>query len=166
MVGDGACLFRTVCLSDSGSEDNHLTPHAAAVDYARNNAEEFTPYGSLDPDENLPFDKYLERILRPSQEVGEFVLGALASVLNKRINLYFADCPPRCYLSMICSNADFVRLQHVNILHYDILGSNSGHYVALVKDPIATDAGPDVKSGHNANISSIDVPLNGEQGNF
>ena len=38
--------------------------------------------------------------------------------------------------------------------------------MALVKDPIVTDAGPDVKSGHNANISSTDVPLNGDQGNF
>ena len=67
---------------------------------------------------------------------------------------------------MICCDADFVRLRHVNKLHYDLLGSNSGLYMALVKDPIVTDAGPDVKSGHNANISSIDVPLNGGQGNF
>ena len=132
----------------------------------RNNTEEFAPYRSLDPDENLPFDKYLERISRPLQVVGEFVLGALASVLNKRINLYFADCPPRCYLPMICSDADFVRLQHVNILQYDLLGFNSGHYMALVKDPIVTDVDPDVKLGHNATISSIDVPLNGDQGNF
>ena len=128
----------------------------------RNNAEEYAPYGFLDPNENLPFDKYLERISRPSQEIGGFVLGAVASVLNKNINLCFADCPPRCYLPMICSNADFVRLQLVNKLHYDLLGSNSGHYMALVKDPIITDAGPDVKSGHNANISSIDIPLNGD----
>ena len=77
VVGDGACLFRAVCLSDSGSEDNHHALRAAAVDYMRNNAEEYAPYGSLDPNENLPFDKYLERISRPSQEVGEFVLGAL-----------------------------------------------------------------------------------------
>ena len=132
----------------------------------RNNAEEYAPYESLDTDENLPFDKFLERIYRPSQEVGEFVLGALASVLNKRINLYFTDCSPQCYLPMICRNDDFVRLQHVNILHYDLSGSNSGHYMALVKDLIVTDAGPDVKSGHNANITSIDVPLNGDQGNF
>ena len=91
---------------------------------------------------------------------------ALASVLSKRIKLCFADCPPRCYLLMICSNADFVRLQHVNILHYDLLGSNSSYDMALVKDSIVTDAGPDVKSGHNANISFIDVPLNGDQGIF
>ena len=38
--------------------------------------------------------------------------------------------------------------------------------MALVTDPIVTDAGPDVKLGHNANISSINVPLNGDQGNF
>ena len=67
---------------------------------------------------------------------------------------------------MICSNADFVHLQHVNILHNDLLGSNSGHYMALVTDPIVTDAGSDVKSGHNTNISSIDVSLNSDQGNF
>ena len=67
---------------------------------------------------------------------------------------------------MICGNADFVRLQHVNMLHYELLGSNSGHYLALVKCPIITDAGPDDKLSHNANISSIDVPLNGDQGNF
>ena len=167
VVGDGACLFCAVGLGDSESEDNHLALRAAAVDYMRNNAEEYAPYGSLDPMKTFDrFDKYLERISRPSQKVGEFVLGALASVLNKRINLYFADYPPQCYLPMICSNADFVRLQHVNILHYNLLGSNSGYYMALVKDPIVTDAGPDVKSGHNANNSSIDAPLNGDQGNF
>ena len=166
VVGDGACLFRADCLIDLGSKDNHLALCAAAVDYMRNNAEECAAYGSLDSDENLPVDKYLERISRPSQEIGEFVLGALASVLNKRINLYFADCPPRSYLPMTYINADFVHLQHVNILHYDLLNSNSGHYMALVKDSIVTDAGPDVKSGHNANISSVDVPLNGDQGNF
>ena len=159
-------VSRRLSYSDLGSEDNHFALRAAAVDYMRNNAEEYAPYGSLDPDKNLPFDKFLERISRPSQEVGEFMLGALASVLNKRINLYFVDCIPRCYLPMICSNADFVGLQLVNILHYDLLGSNSGHYMALVKDPIVTDAGSDVKSGHKANISSIDVPLNGDQGNF
>ena len=86
MVGDGACLFRTIYLSDSGSEDNHLALRAAAVDYMCNNAEEYVPYGSSNPDENLPFDKYMERISRPSEEVDEFVLGAPARVQNKRIN--------------------------------------------------------------------------------
>ena len=121
VVGDGACLFRAVCLCDSGSEDNHLALRAAALDYMRNNAEEYALYGSFDPDENIRFNHYLERISRHSQEVGEFVLGALTrlSVLNKCINLYFADCPPQCYLPMICINADFVCLQHVNIMHYD-----------------------------------------------
>ena len=133
----------------------------------RNNAEEHAPYRSLDPMRTFDrFDKYSERISRPSQEVGEFVLRALASVLNKRINLYFVDYSPRRYLPMICSNANFVRLQHVNILHNNLLGSNSGYYMALVKDPTVTDVGPDVKSGHNANNSSINVPLNGDQGNF
>ena len=88
-------LFRAICLCDSGSEDNHFALRATAVDCMHNNAEEYVPYGSLNPDENLPFDKYLKRISKPSQEVSEFVLGLLASVLNNRINLYFADCPPR-----------------------------------------------------------------------
>ena len=146
VVGDGACMFRAVCLSDSGSEDNHLALRAAAVDYMRNNAEDYAPFGSLDPDENLTFDKYLERISKPSQEVGEFVLGALASVLNKCINLYFADCSPWCYFPI--SNAEFIRQQQINILHYDLLGSHSGHYMSLLKDRIVTDTDPDIKSGH------------------
>ena len=62
VVGNGACLFRAVCLSDSGSEDNHLALRAAAVNYMRNNAEKYAPYGYLDTDENLLFDKFLERI--------------------------------------------------------------------------------------------------------
>ena len=40
VVGDGACLFRTVCLNDSGSEDNHLALRAVAVDYMRNRERE------------------------------------------------------------------------------------------------------------------------------
>ena len=121
VIGDGACLFRAVCLSDSGSEGNHLALRAAAVDYMSNNVEEYALYGSFDLDENIRFNHYLEKRSRPSQKVCEFVLGTLArlSVLNKCINLYFADCPPRCYFPMICSNADFVCLQHVNIMHYD-----------------------------------------------
>ena len=62
VVSNGACLFRAVCLSDSGSEDNHLTLRAAAVDYMRNNAEKYALYGYLDTDKNLLFDKFLERL--------------------------------------------------------------------------------------------------------
>ena len=110
----------------------------------RNNAEDYAPFGSLDPDENFTFDKYLKRISKPSQEVGEFMLGALASVLNKCINLYFAECPPRCYFPM--SNGEFIRQQQINILHYDLLGSNSGHYMALLKDRIVTDTNNSMKT--------------------
>ena len=41
VTGDGSCLFRTVCRSDSGSQDNHLSLHAAAVEYMKNNRSEF-----------------------------------------------------------------------------------------------------------------------------
>ena len=91
VTGDGACLFRAVCISESGSDANHLTLRAAAIDYMRDNPEQFTQFGDLNPDEMLPFDKYLLKISRPTQEVGEFVLSAIASILMKDIRVYYGD---------------------------------------------------------------------------
>ena len=94
VTGDGACLFRAVCIRESGSDANQLTLRAAAIDYMRDNPEQFKQFGDLDPDEMLPFDKYLLKISRPTQEVGEFVLSAIASILIKDIRVYYGDGKP------------------------------------------------------------------------
>ena len=132
--GDGACLFRAVCISESGSDANHLTLRAAAIDYMRDNPEQFTQFGDLDPDEMLPFDKYLLKISRPTQEVGEFVLSAIASILMKDIRVYYGDGKPRVYCPHFCIGDNESSFNCINILYYDMLNSNSGHYMALTKD--------------------------------
>ena len=134
VTGDGACLFRTVCISESGSDANHLTLRAAAIDYMRDNPEQFTQFGDLDPDEMLPFDKYLLKISRPTQEVGEFVLSAIANILMKGIRVYYGDGKSRVYFPHFCIGDNESSFNCINILYYDVLNSNSGHYMALTKD--------------------------------
>ena len=127
-------LFRAVCISESGSDANHLTLRAAAIDYMRDNPEQFTQFGDLDPDEMLPFDKYLLQISKPTQEVGEFVLSAIASILMKDIRVYYGDGKPRVYFPHFCIGDNESSFNCINILYYDMLNSNSGHYMALTKD--------------------------------
>ena len=68
------------------------------MEYIKNNWSEFAQYVNLDLGEHLPLDDYLCKIGRPNQEVGEFVLNALANVLDKSIKVYVGDCLPRVYL--------------------------------------------------------------------
>ena len=129
--GDGACLFRAVCRSDTGSEDGHSTLRRIAVDFMRSHQSEFAEFltDNGDPDENLSFDSYLDKISQPTQQVGEFILNALAKVLNKRIKVFYADCLPRIYKP----TADSDELDSLSIIYRGSLSSNNGHYMSLVK---------------------------------
>ena len=85
----------------------------------------------VDPDENLSYDNYLDKISHPNQQVGELVLHALPKVLKKRIKVYYADCPPREYPTSTNENKDF---DCIHIIYRDISSTNNGHYMALVKN--------------------------------
>jgi hypothetical protein len=131
IASDGACLFRAVCHSNTGSDVDHQLLRASAVDYMRAHSIDFTDFltDDSDPDEHLPFDAYLAKISRDDQEVGEFVISAIANVLRRQISVYFNDGPPRAYFP---STEDEVQGQTINILFQDSMLMNSGHYLALV----------------------------------
>lgn len=122
--GDGACMFRAVCVSDTGSDIDHLLLREATIGYMRGNAADFIPYLN---DEDLPFSEYLDRISRPNQQVGECALNAISNVLGKQVKVYFGDCEPNSYKPK-WSDSD--RL--INVLYHDLTLSNNGHYMALV----------------------------------
>ncbi len=132
VLGDGACLFRAICISDMGSDINHAQLRAAAVDYMRDNSEVFLDYCVLDPDEKLSFDDYLIKISNPIQQVGEFVLNAISNILLKEIRVYYGDCPPRTYTPSYIVDPSVTEVKHIHILFSDLLASNNGHYSALV----------------------------------
>ena len=131
--GDGACLFRAVCFSECGSDNDHLILRNSAVTFLQSHKTFFSEFFTLngDLDENLSFDDYLRKISNPFQEVGEVVLYALANVLNKCIRVYYAACEPRLYKPI----DNFGALSHVSIVYQDLSSSNNGHYMALVKLP-------------------------------
>jgi hypothetical protein len=131
--GDGACLFRAVCLADHGKDDDHISLRQRAVSYMRQNSSFFTQFGAAEPGYHFAtFDDYLDKISNPCEEVGDFVLNAIANVLQKTINVYFADCPPRSY-----TPNDLDDGAGINIIFRDLLISNSGHYMALIQQPSA-----------------------------
>jgi hypothetical protein len=134
--GDGACMFRAVCVSDKGTDSGHLSLRAATIDYLRANSSDFSQFQLVegDPDERLSFSDYLHKISQPHQQVGEFALSAVANVLGKQINVYHANCPPRQYLPK--GRDDLVAPSEcVNVLYYDSNSSNNGHYMALSMSP-------------------------------
>jgi hypothetical protein len=142
VCGDGTCMFRAVCVSNSGCDRDHLTLRAAVVDYMRDNPAEFTQFADQSLDEHLPFTDYLIKIAQSNQAVGELVLRAICNVLNKQINVYYGDLPPRSYVPKgktnaaghsLCQCSAHTPCQCINILYYDMKLANNGHYMALVR---------------------------------
>ncbi len=137
---DGACLFRAVSVGVYGSEDQHDLLRAAAVCYMRDHPNDFDVLGNVDYDENLPFNAYLDKITQPSQEVGEYVLPALANTIGRPIKLYYSNGDPRIYtpLAPIDVSLPAGDSWEVNIIFRDTLANNHGHYMALLRNqPIA-----------------------------
>jgi OTU-like cysteine protease len=129
VAGDGSCLFRAICRSDAGTEENHVELRAAAVSYMKDHASDFTEFGDIVPDENTSFEEYLRKISDPAHDVGEYVLNALCNVLHKNIKVYYADCDPRVYSP---TSSDGLHTVSVNVIYKDLSASNNGHYMALV----------------------------------
>jgi hypothetical protein len=67
VIGDGACLFRAVSRSNTGSENSHLTYRNDVILYMKDNASQFTEFGfdDGDPDEGLSFNAYLRQDCQP-----------------------------------------------------------------------------------------------------
>jgi hypothetical protein len=84
---DGACLFRAICLSNCGvdNDHDHFDLRQKTVDYMRKNSADFMQPAS---DENLSFDEYLRLISDRNKTVGKYALPAIANVLRKQINVY------------------------------------------------------------------------------
>ena len=125
--GDGACLFRAVCYSDTGDDSNHAVLRTAALNYLRHNALFFEEFGDINSDENITFKDYLTKFSPPEQQVGEFVLNALVNVICKPIMVYYSDCPPCVYCPATVNESS----DKVSILYRDTLLSNNGHYMEL-----------------------------------
>lgn len=87
MQGDGAGIFRAVCISDSGTDNGHLKIRADAVSYISSHDSYFKSFllNDDDPDELLSFSSYLLKISQLHQQAGEFALNAIANVLGKQI---------------------------------------------------------------------------------
>ena len=89
VVADGACMFRAVSLCVSGNEEGCQELSAATVKYMSDHAAEFKEISSRDPDEDLSFDKYFEKIVLAHQMVGEYVLSAITNIMNKPVKVYY-----------------------------------------------------------------------------
>ena len=97
VAGDGTCLFRAVSVCTKGNKNKHLALRADTVKYMHANATYYNNITSYDSDENLPFDKYLDKIETPQQMVGQYVLRAIANVVSKPLRIYYCQFAPRVY---------------------------------------------------------------------
>ena len=90
---------------------------ADTVKYIRANVIYFNDFTSCDPDENLPFDKYLDKIEKPQQMVGEYMLRAIANVVSKPSRVYYCQSAPRVYYpdSSPVNNSDHKSVEVINI---------------------------------------------------
>ena len=84
IVGDGNCLFRAVSLAVYGSEDNHSSLRAEALNYINLNRE--TLEGFITSDEN--FDEYITRLRKDGEWAGEIEITALREIISKPIYVY------------------------------------------------------------------------------
>ena len=105
---------------------------------------------SCDPNENLPFDKYLDKIEKPLQMVGKNMFRAIANVISKPLRVYYCQSAPRVYYtdSSPVNNSDrksveMINIENcVNLLYNDGASTNTGHYKALITN-MECNASPD-----------------------
>jgi hypothetical protein len=77
-------LFRAVSLAVYGSEDNHSSLRAEALNYINLNRE--TLEGFITSDEN--FDEYITRLRKDGEWAGEIEITALREIISKPIYVY------------------------------------------------------------------------------
>lgn len=157
-------MFRAVCISDSGTDSNHLKIRADTVSYMDSHESFFKSFllDEGDPDERLSFSSYLLKISQPHQQAGEFALNAIANVLSKQINVYHADCLPRSYspegvTPVVAPGAPG---ECVNILYLGSASCNSGHYEALVHQNSGHHVAPTSAPGARVNAAD-NLPTQG-----
>ena len=99
-------MFRAISVCMSGNEDNHLQIRANTEQYMRQHFIEFSSIAEKDPDENLPFNKYQDKIAWPHQMVEDNVLGAVTNDIQKSIKLYYCGSKPQLYFPVGGANTN------------------------------------------------------------
>ena len=134
VASDGACLFRAISVCTTGNEDKHLFIRSECIKYIKDHSDQFKEIVRVDPDENLPFEKYLAKIASPSALIGEYVLPVIATIVKKPVKVYYCQAAPRVYRPAELNDTSNKAVGDcVNILYCDIASTNAGHYKALVE---------------------------------
>lgn len=89
IVGDGACLFRAVCLIYYGRQQEHTNLRRMTINYMCAHEPYFSEFGPAEFGKSVSFSDYLHKISHPHKEVGEFVLNAIANVLEISVVVHF-----------------------------------------------------------------------------
>ncbi|UJZ89004.1 vp80 [Erannis ankeraria nucleopolyhedrovirus] len=87
IIGDGACVFRSLSYILYGTEDNHFMVRKNVVDFIVNNWSEYQPFltaseGGADP------VNYQSHMLRPNSFASSVEIEAAAKLYNIHINMY------------------------------------------------------------------------------
>ena len=92
---------------------------------------EFSSIAERDPNKNLPSEKYLDKIARPHQMVGDYLLDAATNVIQKSITLYCCGLKPQLYSPAGDADTDADK-ECICLLYGDASSANAGHYQASV----------------------------------
>eukprot|EP01017_Pseudomicrothorax_dubius_P002722 TRINITY_DN1019_c0_g1_i4.p1 TRINITY_DN1019_c0_g1~~TRINITY_DN1019_c0_g1_i4.p1 ORF type:complete len:364 (-),score=120.94 TRINITY_DN1019_c0_g1_i4:702-1793(-) len=89
--GDGNCLFRSIADQLEGTETNHKDYRMRAVDYMRDNPDDFRPY--IDEDE-IKWDDYLAKMSKDAEWGDHMELQALSQALRVNIIIHMKSAAP------------------------------------------------------------------------
>ena len=142
VAGDGVCLFRVVSIYFNSNKSKHLVLRADTDKYMRTNAIYCKDITACDPDKNLQFEKYLDKIEKLQQMVREYVLRAIANVFSKPLRIRYCQCVPWVYYPVSspvnnsdCESFEVINIENcVNLLYNNCVSIKTGHYKALVKN--------------------------------
>lgn len=88
VLGDGACFFRAVSVSISGSEDGHGELRQQTMDYVLEHSEVFAPF-ILEP-----LHAYVERKRRPGEYANNLEIQAVSCLLERNVEVYRYSLDP------------------------------------------------------------------------
>ena len=87
--GDGNCLFRSVCEQIEGNENNYKEYRERCIDYMKENKDEFAPF----IEDDVPFDKYIEKMSQNGEWGGNLEIYALSKLLEANFYIYIHEHP-------------------------------------------------------------------------
>ena len=87
--GDGNCLFRSVSEQVEGNESHYKEYREKCINYMKENKDEFAPF----IEDDVPIDKYIEKMSKNGEWGGNLEIYALSKLLEANFYIYIYEHP-------------------------------------------------------------------------